>query len=185
MICPRRTGGNRVPRRVAYLLRAPDLEVVGIRGNVDSRVARVTSGELDAVVLAMAGLNRLGLRPQGSPWVSTSCCPRSGRAHWEWRCCATTRGRRRRRDQSRHHGGSGLGQNVPLLAGLGAGCSAPVGALAEIAGDTLELRAAVLSHDGSQMYMHDDRFAAGSRRGTARRRRPDRTRRRSTIGENR
>jgi hydroxymethylbilane synthase len=39
-----------------------------------------------------------------------------------------------------------------LLAGLRAGCSAPVGALAEIAGDTLELRAAVLSHDGSQMY---------------------------------
>jgi hydroxymethylbilane synthase len=54
--------GTGSPRRVALLkwLR-PDLELVAIRGNVDSRVRRVNAGELDAVVLAAAGLRRLGL----------------------------------------------------------------------------------------------------------------------------
>jgi hydroxymethylbilane synthase len=54
--------GTGSPRRVALLhwLR-PDLELVPLRGNVDSRVRRVNAGELDAVVLAAAGLRRLGL----------------------------------------------------------------------------------------------------------------------------
>jgi hydroxymethylbilane synthase len=53
--------GTGSPRRAARLraLR-PDLELVDLRGNVDSRIARVTDGELDAVVLAVAGLARLG-----------------------------------------------------------------------------------------------------------------------------
>jgi hydroxymethylbilane synthase len=59
--------GTGSPRRVALLnwLR-PDLELVPIRGNVDSRVRRVHAGELDAVVLAMAGLRRLGLGGEGA-----------------------------------------------------------------------------------------------------------------------
>jgi hydroxymethylbilane synthase len=59
--------GTGSPRRVALLnwLR-PDLELVPIRGNVDSRVRRVHAGELDAVVLAAAGLRRLGLAGDGS-----------------------------------------------------------------------------------------------------------------------
>ena len=68
--------GTGSPRRVALLrwLR-PDLEVVPLRGNVDSRVRRALGGELDAVVLAAAGLDRLGLagrtRPTGAPpWGS-------------------------------------------------------------------------------------------------------------------
>jgi hydroxymethylbilane synthase len=63
--------GTGSPRRVALLhwLR-PDLELVSVRGNVDSRVRRVHAGELDAVVLAAAGLRRLGLIPVGA--ASTS-----------------------------------------------------------------------------------------------------------------
>jgi hydroxymethylbilane synthase len=54
--------GTGSPRRVALLrFLRPDLELVPIRGNVDSRVRRVHGGELDAVVLAAAGLRRLGL----------------------------------------------------------------------------------------------------------------------------
>src|SRR5690606_37519769 len=53
--------GTGSPRRRAQLLAArPDLEVVDIRGNVDTRLAMVTDGELDGVVLAMAGLSRIG-----------------------------------------------------------------------------------------------------------------------------
>jgi hydroxymethylbilane synthase len=59
--------GTGSPRRVALLnwLR-PDLELVSIRGNVDSRVRRVHAGELDAVVLAAAGLRRLGLASEAA-----------------------------------------------------------------------------------------------------------------------
>ncbi|HEV2920819.1 MAG TPA: hydroxymethylbilane synthase, partial [Actinomycetota bacterium] len=59
--------GTGSPRRVALLhwLR-PDLELVPIRGNVDSRVRRVHGGELDAVVLAAAGLRRLGLATEAA-----------------------------------------------------------------------------------------------------------------------
>jgi hydroxymethylbilane synthase len=145
--------GTGSPRRVAYLLRArPDLEVVGIRGNVDSRVARVTSGELDAVVLAMAGLNRLGLRPPGFALGFDVMLPAVGQG---------ALGVEMLRDHPAAGDVAGISHAITvaavsaeraLLAGLRAGCSAPVGALAEIAGDTLELRAAVLSHDGSQMY---------------------------------
>jgi hydroxymethylbilane synthase len=59
--------GTGSPRRVALLrwLR-PDLELVPIRGNVDSRVRRALGGELDAVVLAAAGLRRLGLAAEAA-----------------------------------------------------------------------------------------------------------------------
>ena len=65
--------GTGSPRRVALLqwLR-PDLELVPIRGNVDSRVRRVHGGELDAVVLAAAGLRRLGLAAVGAASTSAS-----------------------------------------------------------------------------------------------------------------
>src|SRR5690606_36969533 len=57
--------GTGSPRRIAQVRRrAPGAEVVDIRGNVDSRLARVESGELDAVILAAAGLSRLGSETQ-------------------------------------------------------------------------------------------------------------------------
>ncbi len=56
------TVGTSSPRRSAALLRArPDLTVVPLRGNVDTRLRAVTEGRLDAIVLAQAGLERLGL----------------------------------------------------------------------------------------------------------------------------
>jgi hydroxymethylbilane synthase len=59
--------GTGSPRRVALLhFLRPDLELVPLRGNVDSRVRRVHGGELDAVVLAAAGLRRLGLIAVGA-----------------------------------------------------------------------------------------------------------------------
>ena len=59
------TVGTGSPRRVALLrFLRPDLEVVPIRGNVDTRIRKARSGELDAVVLAAAGLQRLGLRDE-------------------------------------------------------------------------------------------------------------------------
>lgn len=79
--------GTGSPRREAQLraLR-PDLEVVPIRGNAETRLRKVTDGELDAVVLAYAGLRRIGRSWRRSPRSSTPtrCCPRPARARSRW-----------------------------------------------------------------------------------------------------
>ncbi len=140
------------PRRAAYLRRArPDLRIVGIRGNVDSRVARVDRGDVDAVVIACAGLHRLGLTPPGFALDLDAMLPAVGQG-------ALAVEMRRGDDlgavaaiddpDSR----AAVTAERALLSGLRAGCAAPVGALATVAGTTLELRAAVVSPDGSQMY---------------------------------
>ncbi len=141
------------PRRVAYLLRArPDLQIVGIRGNVDSRVAAAQSGQVDAVVVAVAGLNRLGLHPAGFVLEPDVMLPAVGQGALAVEM---------RVDDPRLDAVAGIDHEASraavvaeraLLAGLRAGCSAPVGVLAEIGPNTLGLRAAVLSEDGSQMY---------------------------------
>ena len=56
-----RVGTASLRRQAQLLRRRPDLEIVMLRGNVDSRLARLDAGEMDAIVLAMAGLRRLGL----------------------------------------------------------------------------------------------------------------------------
>ncbi len=141
------------PRRVAYLRRArPDLQIVGIRGNVDSRVNAAQSGQVDAVVIAVAGLNRLGLRPPGFVLEPVTMLPAVGQGALAVEM---------RVDDPRleavatlDHAASRAGviAERALLAGLRAGCSAPVGVLTEVGPDTVSLRAAVLSEDGSQMY---------------------------------
>lgn len=58
--------GTSSPRRIAYLKHIrPDLRIVNLRGNVDTRVGKIISGELDATILAYAGLKRLGLYTNG------------------------------------------------------------------------------------------------------------------------
>lgn len=141
------------PRRVAFLRRCrPDLRIVGIRGNVDSRVAKVANGEVDAVVVAAAGLRRLALSPQGFLLDEDLMLPAVGQGALSLEM---------RRDDLLAESVAALDDvqtraevsaERALLAGLRAGCAAPVGAHAVVTGGTVRLAAAVLSHDGTQMY---------------------------------
>ncbi len=71
--------GTTSPRRKAALLNArPDLEPVLFRGNVGTRLAKLDLGEADATMLAMAGLNRLGLKPRVSPLDPDEMIPAAG-----------------------------------------------------------------------------------------------------------
>jgi len=84
--------------RRAAQLRAlrPDLDVIGIRGNVDTRLRKLDEGQYDAIVLASAGLTRLGWAARISQYFDPSeICPAVGRAPWRsrrkrrnggWRC---------------------------------------------------------------------------------------------------
>ncbi|MFJ8895416.1 hydroxymethylbilane synthase [Leifsonia sp. NPDC102414] len=149
--------GTGSPRRVAQLkARRPDLDVVDIRGNVDTRLGRVADGDLDAVVLAAAGLARLGRSDavtdffplsnvptapgQGALAIEVRSADEKGRGpiatalsavdHVTTHACVTA---------ERH-----------VLAGLEAGCAAPIGATAIVDDGLLFLTATVYRPDGSE-----------------------------------
>jgi len=141
--------GTGSPRRMAQLRAArPDLDVVDIRGNVETRLGRVAPGDLDAVVLAAAGLRRLGrtdvitdlLDPDRWPTA-----PGQGALAVEVRrgdedlVRALDHAETRVAVEAERH----------VLALLEAGCSAPVGARAVVDAGLLLLSASVYSLDGA------------------------------------
>jgi len=145
--------GTGSPRRMAYLRRVrPDLQVVDIRGNVDSRVAKVAGGELDAVVVALAGLRRLGLEPAGVPLSTDTMLPAVGQGALAVEMLRDHPAVQEVTAIDDPLSRAAVMAERDLLAGLRAGCSAPVGALAHARADAVSLRAAVLSQDGTQMY---------------------------------
>lgn len=170
--------GTGSPRRAAQLRTArPDVEVVDIRGNVDTRLARVPglpgnaqaqdpaagtgagaarTGDLDAVVLAAAGLSRIGRLDTVTEYFdSATMLPAPGQGALAVECRTADAGE-----------GHALGRALAaiddadtrlavtaeraLLARLEAGCSAPVGALAYRKGSMLQLHAVVCAVDGTR-----------------------------------
>jgi hydroxymethylbilane synthase len=148
--------GTGSPRRAAQL-RALGLgiEVVPIRGNVDTRLGKVASGEMDAVVLAYAGLRRLGRGNEATEVldpIQLLPAPAQGALAVECReSDAEARGVLALVDHADTR--TAVLAERALLAGLEAGCSAPVGALAEVAegddGPEIFLRGSVTAVDGS------------------------------------
>jgi hydroxymethylbilane synthase len=148
--------GTGAPRRVAQLRALGlGLDVVPIRGNVDTRMARVAPGDLDAVVLARAGLSRLGRLDAISETLDplqVLPAPAQGALAVECR----TSDARTRELLGRLENPSAracVQAERSTLGALEAGCSAPVAAYAEVAegdyGPELFLRASVTAIDGS------------------------------------
>lgn len=148
--------GTGSPRRTAQLRALGlGLEVVAIRGNVDTRLRRVDDGDLDAVVVAAAGLTRLGRLDAASELLDPGqMLPAPGQGALAIECRAD--------DDALLAALAALDDPATraatiaertLLAALEAGCTAPVGALADVAvgddGDEIYLRAVVASTDGS------------------------------------
>jgi hydroxymethylbilane synthase len=150
--------GTGSPRRRAQLLAArPDLDVVGIRGNVDTRLGRLYDADddrrVDGLVLAAAGLERLGRLGEASELLDLAewpTAPAQGALALEIRADAA----------------AGLGERVGqvdhlptrlaataergVLSRLEAGCSAPIAAHATAEADVLTLTAAVFAPDGAR-----------------------------------
>jgi hydroxymethylbilane synthase len=144
--------GTGSPRRVAQLKRRrPDLEVVDIRGNVDTRLGRIAD-DLDAVVLAIAGLTRLGRLDaitdflELGPWPTA---PGQGALAIEVRDepSRDLEALLKALDHRPSHLAV-LGERA-VLAQLVAGCAAPIGATSVLDGDLLFLSATVYAPDGS------------------------------------
>jgi len=152
--------GTSSPRRAAQLLHLrPDLRIVPIRGNVATRLAKLAAGEVDATLLAAAGLDRLGhaeigfaipvdtmLPASAQGAVGIEC--RSGDARMAQMCVAI------------NHSTTSLCVSAEraLLAALGGSCHSPAAALAVEDGDIL-LRVEILSEDGRERVQRSARFA--------------------------
>jgi hydroxymethylbilane synthase len=146
--------GTSSPRRRALVLAArPDLTVEPIRGNVDTRLRKLAAGGFDAVVLAAAGLRRLGLTPAHcTPLDAERFVPAVGQGiiAVEARVDdAITLARTAALDHPATRA-CALAERA-YLAGLGASCTTPVAAHARLEGATLRMIALVVSEDGRRI----------------------------------
>ena len=155
-------------RRIAQLTRLfPAARFTPIRGNLDTRLRKLDEGAHDALVLAAAGLRRLGFASRISLALPAAACvpaPGQGVVAVEIRADdASTRGAVATIDD--RAAGAALAAERALVEALGGGCQTPIGALATPIGrDELEMVAAVVALDGSKAVRASGR---GSRRDAA------------------
>ena len=150
-----RVGTSSLRRAAALRAARPDLDVVELRGNVDTRLRKLAGGEADAVVLALAGLQRLG-RSDAAGCVLTDVVPAPGQG--------TLLLETRLDDGPMREAVAAISDHATLRAltceralvrALGADCHTPVGAHATVDGETLTLRAFVGRVDGSE-WLRDE-----------------------------
>ncbi|HEU5224029.1 MAG TPA: hydroxymethylbilane synthase [Candidatus Lumbricidophila sp.] len=148
--------GTGSPRRIAQVrMHRPDLEVIDLRGNVDTRLGKVTSGELDAVLLAAAGLSRLGRLAEASELLDLGewpTAPGQGALAVETRAERGPRWLEHALESVDHASTRAtVAAERLVLAGLEAGCSAPVAASAFMEDELLFLTGAVYDLDGTRV----------------------------------
>jgi hydroxymethylbilane synthase len=146
-----RVGTSSLRRQAQLKAVRPDLEIQPLRGNVDTRLRKLASGEYDAIILAAAGLNRLGKKEFIRQVIRVeTMCPAAGQGALAIEIRA---------------GDAAIAQHIrfldnesaristtcerALLKKLGGGCQVPIGAFAEIRGGRLHLQAVVADPDGT------------------------------------
>ena len=147
-----RIGTGSLRRRAQLRAFRPDLEMVDIRGNLDTRLRKLDSGEMDGIVLAAAGFSRLGWKDRITELLSTRVClPAVGQGALGLEC--------RTEDRDTLSCASGLDHpetnravraERALLRRLEGGCQVPVGALARVRGGAISLEAVIASLDGRE-----------------------------------
>jgi len=152
-----RVGSSSLRRRAQLMARRPDLELVEFRGNVQTRMAKLEAGVVEATFLAMAGLRRLGMTAIArTPLEPDAMLPAVAQG---------AIGIERRMDDSRaadmlaaihdRETGLRLAAERAFLAGLDGSCQTPIAGLAELEGGTLRLRGEILRPDGSEVITDD------------------------------
>jgi hydroxymethylbilane synthase len=141
-------------RRSAQLLALrPDLRIEPLRGNVDTRLRKAQAGQYDAIILAAAGVVRLGLEAHITQWLPLELMlPAPGQGALAVQCRAAD-------SQTLHFLSAIEDRSARLtttaerafLAGLGGGCSLPVAAYASLDRDEITLTGVVASQDGSRL----------------------------------
>lgn len=137
-------------RRKAQLLRArPDLRITEIRGNLDTRIRKLDDGDYDAIVLACAGLRRMGLESRIAEALPVDIClPAAGQGALAVQCCEGSDVADILRDIDHSDTRRCVEAERAVLVHLGAGCSMPVGVLAQIEIGGIVVHAVAASRDG-------------------------------------
>jgi hydroxymethylbilane synthase len=148
-----RVGTSSLRRQCQLRALRPDLEIIPLRGNVDTRLKKLESGEYEAIILAAAGVHRLGLDQHLRCQIpAETMCPAAGQGALAIEI--------RRADSSLRSLLSFLDHadtraaitcERAVLGGLGGGCQVPIGAFAEKRGGTLHLTTMVGSPDGREV----------------------------------
>jgi hydroxymethylbilane synthase len=145
-------GTSSLRRRAQALHRRPDLQLLDLRGNVETRLRKLEEQNLDALILAEAGLRRLGLESALTELLDPQwMLPAVGQGALGLEC---------RSDDTTTRSLLASLNHIPtqqavlaeraLLRGLGGGCLVPIGARTHLDGDRLRINGVVLSPDGSQ-----------------------------------
>ena len=157
------TVGTSSPRRAAQLRSMrPDLKIVPLRGNIETRLLKVENGEVDATLLAAAGLKRLGLTDVGVPIPVELLLPAPGQGALGLEC--------RTDDNMTQSVLTTVNNQSTFWAvqaeraftrALNASCHSPVAALALLDDGELHIRAQLFSEDGAEMIEEKTVFECG------------------------
>jgi len=146
-------GTSSIRRQAQLLAYRPDLQAKSIRGNVDTRIRKAVAGQYDAIILAAAGVERLGLDEHITQYLSIELmlpAPGQGALGIEYRADdERTLTLLTAIDHQPTH--SAVTAERSFLAALGGGCSLPVGAFASLEGDLIRLQGVVAAPDGSRV----------------------------------
>ena len=156
--------GTSALRRQAQLLHLrPDLKIVGLRGNVDTRLAKREAGVVEATLLALAGLKRLGLGNVGAPISEDEILPAVGQGAVCIECRSDdTRVRTLLAAIDHASTATCVAAEHAMLAVLDGSCRTPIAGHATLAADgTLHLRGLIVKPDGSAAIATDRRGTAG------------------------
>ena len=149
-----KVGTSSLRRQAQLKAFRPDLVIHPLRGNVDTRVRKLEEGEYDAIILAAAGLTRLGqdATGEGVSCRKSSCVRQQDKARWASRFakamsrCASTSSSSTIADSR-----AATICERALLNKLGGGCQVPIGAFAEMKDGKLHLTGVVARPDGSEV----------------------------------
>ncbi|HSM36097.1 MAG TPA: hydroxymethylbilane synthase [Longimicrobiales bacterium] len=154
-------GTSSLRRRAQLLAARPDLRILDVRGNVDTRLRSLDGGAFDAIVLAAAGLHRLGLRHRiGAYLEPPDWLPAVGQGALAVTCAAGGPAEAVLRPLAHAATASAVLAERAFLRALEGGCQVPIGALAEVHGGDLRLDGMVAALDGARVVRGDIAGAA-------------------------
>ena len=151
-------GTSSIRRQAQLLAQRPDLQPKSIRGNVDTRLRKAIEGQYDAIILAAAGVTRLGMQGHITQVLPLEMMlPAPGQAALAIQFRADDPTSRTLLEVINHRPTQlAVAAERAFLAALGGGCSLPVGALALVEGERIHLQGVVAAPDGSRLLKVDD-----------------------------
>jgi len=165
-----RVGTSSLRRAAQLRVIRKDLSIESVRGNLDTRVRKLDEGQYDAIVLASAGLTRLGWAHRIAEILSPEVmCPAVGQGALavETRAGGPARGVCGALDHAVTR--AAVTAERAVLASLGGGCQVPIGAHAKVSGGMVQLIGVVISPDGERVVRRRDEGAAADAENLGRR----------------